>query len=74
MKNDFALLSQFLDTLGPEVAGHSSSEPLTDEQTQQISEFASGKLTDQQREALLPSLLENENAIQALVDAIRAQS
>ena len=73
MNNDFALLNQFLESLGPEVAGHSSNEPLTDEQSEMISRFAGGSLSEKDRESLLPSLLENENALRALVEAIRAR-
>ena len=73
MNNDFALLTQFLENLGPEVAGHSSNEPITDEQTQLISDFASGNLSANDRESLLPALLENENALQALIEAIRSR-
>lgn len=73
MKNDFALLSQFLENLGPEVAARSVQEPLTDDQTLMIGKFANGELADSERESLLPALLENENALQALVQAIRAQ-
>ena len=73
MKNDFALLSQFLENLGPEVAGRSVQEPLTDDQSRLIGKFANGELADDERESLLPSLLENETALRALVQAIRAQ-
>ncbi len=73
MKNDFAILSQFLEDLAPEVAGHSSRQPLTDDQTRLIGKFANGELAESERESLLPALLENENALQALVQAIRSQ-
>lgn len=73
MKNDFALLSRFLENLSPEVAARSVQEPLTDQQTRLIGQFANGELADDERESLLPALLGNETALQALVQAIRAQ-
>ncbi len=72
MNNEIALLSQFLDSLGPEVSGRSAA-PLTDEETARIEEFAAGRLSPAQRQALLPSILGNDNALQALVRILRAQ-
>jgi hypothetical protein len=73
MNNEIALLAQFLETLGPEVSGHSAS-PLSAEQIERIRELASGKLGPSERQALLPSLLENETALSTLVKALQAQS
>ena len=73
MNNEFALLSQFLESLTPEVSARSVQEPLSDDQARLIGKFASGDLAETERESLLPALLENENALQALVKAIRAQ-
>ncbi len=60
MNNEIALLAQFLESLGPEVSGHSAS-PLTDEQLERIRLFASGKLGPNERQELLPSILEKRN-------------
>ncbi len=73
MNNEIALLAQFLETLGAEVSGHSAS-PLSAEQIERIREFASGKLGPSERQALLPSLLENETALSTLVKALQAQA
>jgi hypothetical protein len=73
MNNEIALLSQFLENLGPEVSGHSSS-PLTPDQIERIQLFAAGKLSPTEREALLPSILENERAIHELVQTLQAQA
>ena len=73
MNNEFALLSQFLENLTPEVTARSVQQPLSADQAQLIGKFASGELAESERETLLPALLENENALQALVKAIRAQ-
>jgi|GEM_PF-478951 len=74
MNNDFSLLFQFLENLGPEVSGRSTAEALTNDQTQLIGKFASGELGEEERESLLPTLLENEKALQVLVEAIRAHN
>lgn len=66
MNNEIALLAQFLESLGPEVSGHSAS-PLTPEQIEKIQQFASGKLGPAERQQLLPSILENETALHTLV-------
>ena len=73
MNNEIALLSQFLDSLGPEVSGHSAS-PLSPDQVALIREFASGKLGPAERQALLPSILENETALRTLVKALQGQA
>lgn len=73
MNNEIALLSQFLESLGPEVSGH-SAVPLSQEQIERIREFASGKLGPAERQALLPSILENETALHALVKTLQAQA
>jgi hypothetical protein len=72
MNNEIVILSQFLENLGPEVSGHSSS-PLTPEEVERIQLFAAGKLTPAEREELLPRILENERAIHELVQALEAQ-
>jgi hypothetical protein len=71
MNNEIALLAQFLESLGPEVSGHSAS-PLSDEEKAQIQLFAQGKLGPAERQALLPSILENETALHALVKSLQA--
>ncbi len=73
MNNEISLLTQFLDSLGPEVSGHSSS-PLSPEQIEKIQLFAAGKLSPADREALLPSILENERAIHELVQTLKAEA
>jgi hypothetical protein len=73
MNNEISLLTQFLDSLGPEVSGHASS-PLSPEQIEKIQLFAAGKLSPADREALLPSILENERAIHELVQTLKAEA
>jgi len=73
MNNEISILSQFLENLGPEVSGHSSM-PLSAEQIEKIQLFAAGKLGVDEREALLPSILENEKALHELVETLQAQS
>lgn len=73
MNNEIALLAQFLDSLGPEVSGHSAS-PLTESESECIREFAAGRLTPAERQALLPTLLGNETALQALVSTLRDEA
>lgn len=73
MNNEIAILSQFLEILGPEVSGHSST-PLSDDQIEKIHLFVAGKLGVAEREALLPSILENERALHELVETLQAQS
>ena len=51
MNNEISVLAQFLESLGPEVSGH-SSVPLTDDQMEQIRQFADGQLDADAREAL----------------------
>jgi hypothetical protein len=72
MNNEFAVLSHFLESLGPEVSGHSSS-PLTPEQIERIHLFVAGKLSPEDRAELLPGILENEKAIRELVRTLQAQ-
>lgn len=72
MKDDFSILSQFLDSLGPEVSGRSSS-PLTDEQANLIRLFAAGDLGEEARDTLLPELLGNETALRELVSHLQAR-
>ncbi len=73
MNNEIAILSQFLENLGPEVSGHSST-PLSAEQVEQIQLFAAGKLGVAERDLLLPSILENEKALHELVETLQGQS
>ena len=73
MNNEIAIITQFLESLGPEVSGHSSF-PLTQEQIDRIQLFAAGKLSAAERESLLPSILENEKALHQLVQTLQAQS
>ncbi|MEX2581584.1 MAG: hypothetical protein WD342_21180 [Verrucomicrobiales bacterium] len=72
MKIDFSVLSQFLDSLGPEVSGRSSTS-LTAKEAKAIRQFAEGKLDAGQRAALLPNILENEKALHELVQALAAR-
>ena len=73
MENEFALLSQFLEELGPEVLGHAANLPVTEDQLEQITKFAAGTLSAQEREELLPTLIENEQALHDLVQAIKSR-
>ncbi len=70
MNTDFAVLAQFLDSLSPEVSARSSN-PLSSEQVEQIKAFAAGKLSDEARETLLPSILDNEKALHELVTQLK---
>tara|TARA_B110000305_G_C19419459_1_gene630021 strand:+ start:1767 stop:1988 length:222 start_codon:yes stop_codon:yes gene_type:complete len=72
MNNDFSILAQFLDNLGPEVSGHSSTT-LTPAELEQIQLFAAGKLDEAKRDEILPSILGNEKALHQLVEQLRAQ-
>ncbi len=72
MENEFALLNQFLEEMGPEVIGHESL-PVTDEQLDLIKRFVSGSLSAKDRESLLPTLIENEQALHDLVAAIKSR-
>jgi len=69
MNTDFSILSQFLDSLAPEVSGRSSA-PLSDDEISNIQRFASGELSADEREAILPGILENEKALNELVQAL----
>jgi len=73
MNDEFAVLAQFLETLGPEVSGHASS-PLTEEQAVLLSKFAEGGLSDDERDALLPKILGNEKALHELVKLLQSQA
>jgi len=70
MNNEIAILAQFLESLGPEVSGHAST-PLSDEEIQQLEKFAAGELGSEERRALLPEILANEQAIHELVKRLR---
>ncbi|MDF1741086.1 MAG: hypothetical protein P1U86_18130 [Verrucomicrobiales bacterium] len=72
MNNDFSILAQFLENLGPEVSGHSSAT-LTAEEMEQIQLFAAGKLDEAKRDEILPSILGNEKALHQLVEQLRSQ-
>ena len=74
MNNEIAVLAQFLESLGPEVSGRSGeSAPLTDEQREKIRQFAAGNLSAEQRDAILPSILESDSALSVLVEALRSR-
>ncbi|MDF2376811.1 MAG: hypothetical protein P1U81_11250 [Verrucomicrobiales bacterium] len=73
MNNDFSILAQFLENLGPEVSGHSSN-PLSEGQAELIQKFAQGTLTAAEREGLLPEILGNETALHELVSKLQAES
>lgn len=70
MNNEIAILAQFLESLGPEVSGHASA-PLSDDQIAQLERFAAGKLGNDERRALLPEILANEQALHELVKRLR---
>ncbi len=72
MENEFALLCQFLEEMSPEVTGH-NSRPVTPEQHEKINRFAAGSLNAKERESLLPTLIENEQALHDLVQAIKSR-
>ena len=72
MENEFALLSQFLEQMGPEVVGHESL-PVSEEELAMIKKFAAGGLTEKERKELLPTLIENEQALHDLVAAIKSR-
>lgn len=69
MNTDFSILSQFLDSLDPEVSGRSSA-PLSEDEISKIQRFANGALSADEREAILPGILENEKALNELVQAL----
>ncbi len=73
LSNEIALLSEFLESLGPEVSGH-SAQPINDEMKERIRQFASGKLGLAERQEILPRILENETAFRALVKALQGQA
>ncbi len=73
MQNEFALLSQFLQNLEPEVSGHSAS-PLTAEEIEKIRMFAAGRLGEKERALLLPGILENETALKTLLQSLKGNS
>lgn len=73
MENEFALLCQFLEEMGPEVIGHNADVPVTEDQLKMIDKFASGGLNEKEREELLPTLIENEKALHDLVQAIKSR-
>lgn len=72
MNNEISIVAQFLESLGPEVSGHSAA-PLSEEQIQRIRQFADGKLDAEARNEILPELLSNEQALHELVTSLRAQ-
>ncbi|MDF1810977.1 MAG: hypothetical protein P1V20_02150 [Verrucomicrobiales bacterium] len=73
MENEFALLCQFLEEMGPEVIGHNSELPVTEDQLNMINKFAAGGLNEKEREELLPTLIQNEKALHDLVQAIKSR-
>lgn len=72
MNNDISVIAQFLESLGPEVSGHSAS-PLSDDQISLIKQFAEGKLDAVSRDELLPEILGNEKALHELVAKLKAE-
>ena len=72
MNDEFSVLAQFLETLGPEVSGHASA-PLSDEHAAMIEKFAEGKLSAEERDPLLPEILGNEKALHELVKRLKSQ-
>lgn len=74
MNNEFSILAQFLENLGPEVSGRAAeSIGLSEDQIDQIKKFAAGELPAEQRDALLPDILANETALHQLVQALQAK-
>lgn len=71
MDNEFAVLAQFLGSLGPEVSGRSSS-PLNEEQMATIQQFVEGKLGAAERESFVSGIIDNDTAIHELVQKIKA--
>ena len=47
--------------------------PVTEEELEMIKKFAAGGLTDKERKELLPTLIENEQALHDLVAAIKSR-
>ena len=72
MNDDFSVLAQFLESLGPEVSGHCSAE-LSEEHAAMIAKFAEGKLSAEKRDALLPEILGNEKALHELVKRLQSE-
>ena len=70
MNNEVSVLAQFLESLGPEVSGR-SSVALSPEQIEKIRSFADGNLSEEERENLLPEILENERALHELVSRLQ---
>lgn len=71
MNNEIAILTQFLESLGPEVSGHCSA-PLSEVDIRQIELFAAGKLSADERASLLPGILGNETALHKLVQTLQS--
>ncbi len=69
MENDFEILSAFLDSLGPEVSGHSAG-PVSDEERALIERFAQGNLSESERASIVSTLVQNETALQMLVESV----
>ena len=73
MNDEISIIAQFLESLGPEVSGHSAT-PLSDEQVEMIKLFADGKLDAGKRDELLPEILGNEKALHELVALLQPKS
>ena len=72
MNNDFEILASFLDSFEPEVSGR-SSEPISDADSARITKLAAGELSDAERAELAPLLASNDQAMQALVSALKTR-
>ena len=70
--NEFELLAAFLQNMEPEVTGHAAA-PVSAEEKELISKFAKGELGDaESRDALIATLVENERALELLVEAAKS--
>lgn len=69
MENEFEILSNFLDSLGPEVSGHSAG-PVSNEERELIERFAQGNLNDAERASIVSTLVQNETALQMLIESV----
>ena len=69
MKTECNMIAKFIDRRDPEVSGRSSA-PLSEDEISKIQRFASGALSADEREAILPGILENEKALNELVQAL----
>ena len=73
-ENEFELLASFLQHMEPQVTGHAAA-PVSAEQKELITKFANGELGDaESRNELIATLVDNERALQMLVDAAKGQA